>query len=87
MANIKQQVKRNRKSEEERVRNMGVRTRMRNTMKQALQALEAKDAESVKEALPKALSAIDKAATKGVIHRNSAARKKSTLDNLARQLG
>jgi small subunit ribosomal protein S20 len=83
MANIKQQKKRNRKNEEQRQRNMTIRSRMRTYLKNADSAIEAKDPEKIKSTLQEALSQVDRAATKGVIHRNSAARKKSSLERRA----
>jgi len=62
---------------------MSVRSRMKTFMKKAMAAIEAKDTEAVQKALPAALSEIDRAASKGVIHRNSAARKKSSLQRMA----
>jgi small subunit ribosomal protein S20 len=79
MANIKSSKKRNITNEIARQRNVAVKSRMKTYVKQAMDAIEAKDAEKVKTLVPVALSEIDKAATKGVIHRNSASRKKSTL--------
>ena len=81
MANIKSQKKRILTNEKRRVRNMAVRSRMRTMIKNALNAVEAKDAESIKKTVPEALSVIDRAVTKGVIHRNAAARKKSMIQN------
>lgn len=83
MANIKSQKKRILTDEKARQRNMAVRSRMRTMIKHALTAIETKDADKVKTAVPEALSAIDRAATKGVIHANNAARKKSTLQHRA----
>jgi len=83
MANIKSQKKRILQDEKRRVRNMAVRSRMRTMIKRALTAIESKDAEQTKQSLPEALSAIDRAASKGVIHRNAAARKKSMLQTRA----
>jgi len=81
MANIKSQKKRNLTNEKARQRNMAVRSRMRTLIKGALTAIETKDGEKIKVAVPAALSAIDRAASKGVIHRNSAARKKSSIEH------
>ena len=83
MANIKSAKKRVVLNEESRQRNVAVKSRLKTYMKMALTAIEAKDAEKVKSVLPQALSEIDRAATKGVIHKNSAARKKSTLQHRA----
>ena len=86
MANIKQAKKRNRTNELRRQKNSSVRSRMKTFFKSAMSALEAKDAEQVKEVLPKALAEIDRAASKGVIHANSASRKKSSLQRRAAAL-
>lgn len=86
MANIKSSKKRAITNEERRKRNIAVKSRLKTYMKQALTALEAKDAAAVKAVLPQALSEIDRAASKGVIHPNSAARKKSTLQRQAAAL-
>lgn len=86
MANIKSVKKRIITSEKRRQRNMAVKSRLRTYLKQAMTALEAKDKEAVKAILPQALSEIDGAASKGVIHPNSAARKKSSLQRRAAAL-
>ena len=86
MANIKSAKKRVVLNEQSRQRNIAVKSRLKTYMKMALTAIEAKDPEKVKAILPQALSEIDKAATKGVIHKNSAARKKSTLQHRAGML-
>ena len=83
MANIKSQKKRNLTNEKARQRNISVRSKMKTVMKKALTAIESKDAEAIKTAVPEALSVIDRAASKGVIHSNSAARKKSQLQSRA----
>lgn len=79
MANIKSQKKRVVTNELRRQRNIAVKSRLRTYFKNALTAIESKDLEQIKEVLPVALSEIDKAVTKGVIHKNTAARKKSQL--------
>jgi small subunit ribosomal protein S20 len=86
MARIKSQKKRIITNEKRRQRNVAVKSRLRSHMKRALAAIEAKDVEQVKAVLPQALSEIDRAASKGVIHPNSAARKKSTLQRQAAAL-
>ena len=78
MANIKSQIKRNRQNERRRVRNIATRSKVKTHMKTALQAAEAGD-DSVEEATRRAVQKIDKAAAKGVLHKNTAARKKSRL--------
>lgn len=77
MANIKSQIKRNRQNEKARARNKAVRSEMRTRTKQATAAIES--GESAEEAVRLAVKRIDTAATKGVIHRNEAARRKSRL--------
>jgi small subunit ribosomal protein S20 len=79
MANTKTAAKRNRTNERDRQRNIAVKSRMKTQVKQAMTAIEKKDADLVKKTVPVALSEIDKAASKGIIHRNNAARKKSAL--------
>ncbi len=86
MANIKSQKKRIRSNEKQRVHNMAVRSRVKTMIKQAMDAIEAKDAEKVKATLPKALASIDRAVSKGVLHRNAAARRKSSLQHRAAAL-
>jgi small subunit ribosomal protein S20 len=86
MAKIKSQKKRIGTNENHRQRNMAVKSRLRTYMKQTLTAISEKDAEKVKTLLPDTLSEIDRAAKKGVIHENSASRKKSTLQRLAATL-
>ena len=87
MAHSKSAGKRIRLNERNRQRNAAVSSRMKTFVKAAHQAIESKDAEKVKATLPAAISEIDKAASKGVIHANTAARKKSTLQRLARTVG
>ncbi len=78
MANIKSQIKRNRQNEKRRVRNLGVRSEMRTRVKSALAAAEAGD-DNAEETMRSAFKAIDRAANKGIIHKNQAARRKSRL--------
>ncbi len=78
MANIKSQIKRNRQNEKRRVRNKAVRSEMRTRTKHAVEAAEAGN-DDVEEKVRLAIKRIDKAASKGVIHKNQAARRKSRL--------
>lgn len=78
MANIKSQIKRNRQNESRRLRNRNIRGAARTAVNQARAAFEANEPET-KEAILKAISALDKAAEKGVIHKNNAARRKGRL--------
>jgi len=83
MANIKSKKKRIITNEKNRQRNVSVRSRIKTYTKNLDAALEAKDADKIRELLPKTLSEIDRAVTKGVIHGNAAARKKSRLQRTA----
>ncbi|MCU1350842.1 MAG: ribosomal protein [Acidimicrobiales bacterium] len=78
MANIKSQIKRNRQNEKRRVRNKGVRSELKTRIKVAVAAAES-GAENTDAAARIAMKRIDKAATKNVIHKNAAARRKSRL--------
>lgn len=79
MANIKSQIKRNKQNEKRRLRNRVVRGSSRAVVKKARLALDAGDAELSQATVLDAISALDKAAGKGVIHKNNAARRKSRL--------
>ncbi len=78
MANIRSQIKRNRQNERRRLRNKAVRSELRTRTKNAVAAAEQGTEESA-EALRLAVKRIDKAAAKGVIHKNQAANRKSRL--------
>ena len=78
MANIKSQIKRNRQNEKRRLRNRTVRSEVNTRTKAALAAVEHDD-EFADETLRLAVKRIDKAAAQGVIHKNTAARRKSRL--------
>ena len=78
MANIRSQIKRNRQNERRRLKNKSVRSEMRTRTKTAVTAIEAGSDESV-EAIRMAVRRIDRAAAKGVIHKNQAANRKSRL--------
>jgi small subunit ribosomal protein S20 len=78
LANTKSALKRMRQSEKRRVRNRTVRSRVRTAVKTARTALETTGADA-RAAVLEAIRTLDKAVSKGVIHRNTAARKKSAL--------
>ncbi len=78
MANIKSQIKRNRQNEKRRQRNKAARSEMKTRTTAVLVAAEAGD-DDVEAKLLVAIRRIDKAAANGVIHKNTAARKKSRL--------
>jgi small subunit ribosomal protein S20 len=79
LANIKSQIKRNRQNEKRRVQNRVYRGRARTFVNQAREAIGASNTEEAQAAVIQAVSALDKAAIKGVIHKNNAARRKSRL--------
>ena len=78
MANIKSQIKRNRQNEKRRIRNRVYRGRARTFVSKARVAIS-ENSEDAKAAVMKAVSELDRAASKGVIHKNNAARRKSRL--------
>lgn len=78
MANTKSAQKHIRADEKKRVRNLKVRSRVKTLIKRAERAITVKEVETV-EALRLACAELDKAASKGVIHKNNAARRKSRL--------
>ena len=79
MANIKSQIKRNRQNIKQRARNRVFRGSARTAVRNANVAIENGKAEDARTATMIALKALDKAAAKGVIHKNNAARRKSRL--------
>lgn len=86
MANTAQARKRVRQAEKSRLRNVGQRSSMRTAIKQVRSAITGSDKTGATSALKKALSALDKACSKGLIHKNKAARDKSRLNNAVRKL-
>ena len=78
MANIKSQIKRNLQNERRRVRNKAVRSELRTRTRRAATAAET-GADDREQALRLAIKRLDQAASKGVIHKNTAARRKSRL--------
>jgi small subunit ribosomal protein S20 len=84
MANIKSAIKRNRQNEKRALRNKATRSQMRTYTKKAL---EAAGTDESAESLRLAMKHIDKAASKGIIHKNTAARKKSRLTKAVKAAG
>jgi small subunit ribosomal protein S20 len=82
LANIKSAIKRNKQNEKRRIRNRVYRGEARTYVARARTAIAGKDAEAAKAATLEAISALDKAAQKGVLHKNNAARRKSRLMKL-----
>lgn len=79
MANIKSQVKRNRQNEVRHQRNKALRSELKTRVKVAIEAAEAGDTTAAHEALRIAQKRIDMAVSKGLIHQNTAARRKARL--------
>lgn len=79
MANLKTAKQRMKTNEAARQRNIAVKSRVRSFVKAAETALESGDATVSGTALKNAMSEIDRAVSKGVIHANAGSRKKSTL--------
>lgn len=79
MPNIKSQWKRMRKSEEQRVRNKSIRSSLKTDIKRFETAQAAGDVDSATEQFDVASRQLDKAVSKGVIHKNKAANKKSRM--------
>jgi small subunit ribosomal protein S20 len=86
MANITSQIKRNRQNEKRRLRNKASRSELKTRARRALKAAEAGDAEAAATALREAQQHFDKAATQGIIHKNTAARRKARLSEQVRGL-
>jgi small subunit ribosomal protein S20 len=79
MANIKSQIKRNRQNEAARERNKTVRTALKTSTKKVHAASTDGDLEASAERAREASRALDKATSKGVVHKRTAARRKSRL--------
>lgn len=79
MANIKSQMKRNRTNEKRRMRNKSVKSSLHTAVRGFRAAVEAGDKEKASELLDSTSRQLDKAASKGVIHKNQAANRKSAL--------
>ncbi|WP_394263545.1 30S ribosomal protein S20 [Trueperella sp.] len=82
MANIKSQIKRNKTNEKRRVRNKAYKTEVRSLVRKTREAVEAGNVEEAQESLRIASRKLDKAVSKGVLHKNNAANRKSKLAKL-----
>ena len=78
MANTRSAIKRMKQSEQRRQRNRAARSTIRSSVKTARTALAGKSSDS-RAAVQEAIRTLDRAVTRGVMHRNTAARKKSAL--------
>ena len=84
MVNIKSQIKRNRQNERRNARNRATRSELKTRARNALLAAESGDSAGAEEALRMAQKRIDEAATKGILPKNTAARRKSRLTKQVR---
>ena len=79
MANIKSQIKRNKQNEKRRLRNKSVKSALKTAIRKFHEAAATGDAEAANVLLRDASRKLDKAASKGVIHKNQAANRKSAI--------
>ncbi len=79
MANIKSQIKRNRQNEKRRLRNKSVKSALKTSVRKFNEAAATGDVEQATVLLREAARKLDKAASKGVIHKNQAANRKSAI--------
>ena len=86
MANIKSQIKRNKQNEKRRLRNKSVKSSLKTAVRKVRTAADAGDKAAAEVELKAACRSLDKAASKGVIHANQAANRKSALAHLVNQL-
>ncbi|MEO7352475.1 MAG: 30S ribosomal protein S20 [Marmoricola sp.] len=80
MANIKSQIKRNRQNDTAHERNKAVKSALKTAVRKFREAAETGDADQAKAAGLDAAKRLDKAASKGVIHKNQAANRKSAIN-------
>ena len=86
MANIKSQIKRNKQNEKAHQRNKAVKSSLKTAVRKFREAADAGDAAAATEAMRAACANLDKAASKGVIHKNQAANRKSAIAKRAAEL-
>jgi len=86
VANIKSQIKRNRQNEAARLRNKSVKSTLKTAVRRFREAAEAGDSAKAQELARSASKLLDKAASKGVIHANQAANRKSAIFKRAASL-
>ena len=86
MANIKSQIKRNRQNDAAHERNKAVKSALKTSVRKFREAAESGNADEAKAAAHDAAKQLDKAASKGVIHKNQAANRKSAMQKKAASL-
>lgn len=79
MANIKSQIKRNKQNEKRRLRNKSVKSALKTAVRKFHEASETADLEATAALMRDASRKLDKAVSKGVIHKNQAANRKSAI--------
>jgi small subunit ribosomal protein S20 len=87
VANIKSQIKRNRQNERRRLANKATRSRLRTEARTVQEAASSGDADTAGSRFRETSRLLDKAASQGAIHRNTAARRKSKLARAVRRTG
>ncbi len=86
MANIKSAKKRVLTAERNHLKNVAFKSSIKSALKKVLELAKAKDEDAMKAALSKAYQLCDKAVSKGILHKNTASRKKSRLTLAAKKL-
>jgi small subunit ribosomal protein S20 len=86
VANIKSQIKRIKTNQKAQERNRAVKSEVRTAVRSAREAIAAGDKDKAQDAVKNANRRLDKAAAKGVIHKNQAANKKSAISKQAAAL-
>ncbi|MCT1478391.1 30S ribosomal protein S20 [Microbacterium sp. p3-SID336] len=79
MANIKSQIKRNKTNEKAHERNKAVKSELKTLVRQTREAVAAGDKAAAEKVLKKASAKLDKAVSKGVLHKNQASNRKSAI--------
>lgn len=87
MANIKSQIKRNKQNEKRAERNKAVRTALKTSTKKIRTAVDASDAEEAQARQRETARSLDKAVAKGIVHKRTAARRKSRLAKAVGSVG
>jgi small subunit ribosomal protein S20 len=86
VANIKSQIKRNKQNEKARIRNRAVKSELKTSVRRFREAADGGNVEAAEAAMRTASVKLDKAVSKGVIHKNQAANRKSAIAKRAAQL-
>ena len=87
MANIKSQKKRIKTAEKARLRNRSVRSSLKTAVRKVVEAVDEGDAQLAQAKAREACRLLDKAASKGIIHKNQAAERKSGVQRMVNSLG